>query len=86
MTSHYQAGKCTFRVGQNELSKTIREKFEELYRQIGTEINSGKTLTILSEGILFQASRLVAKGAMDIGKRRVSLRPSHGRKQLLRRV
>ncbi|SPZ21972.1 Filamentous hemagglutinin [Providencia rettgeri] len=47
--------------------KQSGKKFEELYRQIGTEINSGKTLTILSEGsILFQASRLVAKGAMDI--------------------
>nr|WP_229597536.1 DUF637 domain-containing protein [Providencia rettgeri] len=47
--------------------KQSGKKFEELYRQIGSEINSGKTLTILSEGsILFQASRLVAKGAMDI--------------------
>ncbi|WP_421960355.1 hemagglutinin repeat-containing protein [Providencia huaxiensis] len=47
--------------------KQSGKKFEELYRQIGTEINSGKTLTILSEGsILFQASRLVAKGTMDI--------------------
>lgn len=47
--------------------KQSGKRFEELYRQIGTEINSGKTLTILSEGsILFQASRLVAKGAMDI--------------------
>lgn len=47
--------------------KQSGKKYEELYRQIGTEINSGKTLTILSEGsILFQASRLVAKGAMDI--------------------
>ncbi|HHD7738582.1 TPA: DUF637 domain-containing protein [Providencia rettgeri] len=47
--------------------KQSGKKFEELYRQIGTEINSGKTLTILSEGsILFQASRLIAKGAMDI--------------------
>ena len=43
------------------------KRLEDLYRQIGTEINSGKTLTILSEGsILFQASRLVAKGIMDI--------------------
>lgn len=43
------------------------KRLEDLYRQIGTEINSGKTLTILSEGsILFQASRLVAKGTMDI--------------------
>ncbi|WP_232799070.1 DUF637 domain-containing protein [Providencia rettgeri] len=55
-----------------ELVKTNYRKqsgktYEELYRQIGTEINSGKTLTILSEGsILFQASRLIAKGAMDI--------------------
>ncbi|MCD2527507.1 DUF637 domain-containing protein [Providencia huaxiensis] len=47
--------------------KQSGKKFEELYRQIGTEINSGKTLTILSEGsILFQASRLVAKGTIDI--------------------
>ena len=43
------------------------KRLEDLYRQIGTEINSGKTLTILSEGsILFQASRLFAKGTMDI--------------------
>ncbi|EQC1057270.1 TPA: DUF637 domain-containing protein [Providencia rettgeri] len=47
--------------------KQSGKTYEELYRQIGTEINSGKTLTILSEGsILFQASRLIAKGAMDI--------------------
>ncbi|WP_404462500.1 DUF637 domain-containing protein [Providencia rettgeri] len=47
--------------------KQSGKRLEDLYRQIGTEINSGKTLTILSEGsILFQASRLVAKGAMDI--------------------
>nr|WP_283092832.1 DUF637 domain-containing protein [Providencia rettgeri] len=47
--------------------KQSGKRLEDLYRQIGTEINSGKTLTILSEGsILFQASRLVAKGTMDI--------------------
>ncbi|EPI2107111.1 DUF637 domain-containing protein [Providencia rettgeri] len=47
--------------------KQSGKTYEELYRHIGTEINSGKTLTILSEGsILFQASRLIAKGAMDI--------------------
>lgn len=47
--------------------KQSGKKLEDIYRQIGTEINSGKTLTILSEGsILFQASRLVAKGAIDI--------------------
>ncbi|WP_265512157.1 DUF637 domain-containing protein, partial [Providencia heimbachae] len=47
--------------------KQSGKRLEDLYRQIGTEINSGKTLTILSEGsILFQASRLVAKGTLDI--------------------
>lgn len=47
--------------------KQSGKKLEDIYRQIGTAINSGKTLTILSEGsILFQASRLVAKGAIDI--------------------
>ncbi|MGV2934372.1 DUF637 domain-containing protein [Providencia sp. AGC89] len=47
--------------------KQSGKRLEDLYRQIGNEINSGKTLSILSEGsILFQASRLVAKGTMDI--------------------
>ncbi|WP_273839162.1 DUF637 domain-containing protein [Providencia rettgeri] len=52
---------------KTQYRKQSGKRFEELYRQIGTNIDSGKTLTILSEGsILFQASRLVAKGAMDI--------------------
>ncbi|WP_273803245.1 DUF637 domain-containing protein [Providencia rettgeri] len=52
---------------KTQYRKQSGKRFEELYRQIGTEINSGKNLTMLSEGsILFQASRLVAKGAMDI--------------------
>lgn len=52
---------------KTQYRKQSGKRFEELYRQIGTNIDSGKTLTILSEGsILFQASHLVAKGAMDI--------------------
>ncbi|HEP0304288.1 TPA: DUF637 domain-containing protein [Providencia rettgeri] len=43
------------------------KRLEDVYRQVVTDINSGKNLTILSQGsVLFQASRLVAKGTMDI--------------------
>ncbi len=43
------------------------KRLEDVYRQVITEINSGKNLTILSQGsVLFQASRLMAKGTMDI--------------------
>ena len=40
---------------------------EEIYKQTGTELSSGKKLTLLSEGsILFQASKLFSETEMDV--------------------
>lgn len=52
---------------QTHYRKQEGKRLEDLYRQIGTTISSGKNLSIVSEGsILFQASRLVANRLLDI--------------------
>nr|WP_314267283.1 DUF637 domain-containing protein [uncultured Moellerella sp.] len=43
------------------------KRLDDKYNHLSTRIQSGKSLTILSEGsILFQASKIISKGVMDI--------------------
>nr|WP_282557550.1 DUF637 domain-containing protein [Providencia burhodogranariea] len=60
-------GNIRFESIKTHYRKQEGNELQDLYRQIGSNINSAKNLTIVSEGsILFQASRLAAKGMMDI--------------------
>ncbi|MEQ4923428.1 DUF637 domain-containing protein, partial [Proteus hauseri] len=68
-------GDITISSGGNIQLGSVRTHFrkgsgsdlEDIYKHIGTDISSGKNLTLLSEGsILFQASKLTANNAIDI--------------------
>ena len=68
-------GDVTISSGGNIQLGSVRTHFrkksgsnlEEIYKHIGTDISSGKNLTLSSEGsILFQASKLTANNTIDI--------------------
>ncbi|WP_174508774.1 DUF637 domain-containing protein [Klebsiella oxytoca] len=56
-----------FEAVQNHIYREGGNEFTESATQQGTELNAGGLMTIVSGGsVLFQASRLLAKGSMDV--------------------
>ncbi|MGV7960592.1 DUF637 domain-containing protein [Photorhabdus tasmaniensis] len=60
-------GNMRFESVQNHTYREGNREFTESVTQQGTELTSGGILTVISTGsILFQATKLAAKGAMDV--------------------
>ncbi|WP_445375075.1 DUF637 domain-containing protein [Photorhabdus tasmaniensis] len=60
-------GNMRFESVQNHVYREGNREFTESVTQQGTELTSGGVLTVISNGsILFQATKLTAKGAMDV--------------------
>ncbi|NHB94219.1 filamentous hemagglutinin N-terminal domain-containing protein, partial [Photorhabdus cinerea] len=60
-------GNMRFESVQNHAYREGNREFTESVTQQGTELTSGGVLTVISNGsILFQATKLTAKGAMDV--------------------
>lgn len=60
-------GNMQFQSARGTVYRESRNSWTESVSQTGVTLNSGGALTVISGGsILFQASRLLAKGAMDV--------------------